>query len=245
MSPQKKWAAGYLAAFIVMIVMNYFVGTNVGNVADSNQPIIQPAGFAFSIWGLIYILVFIWIIKQFFQKTWEDSPAYKLKYWPIINFLLNSAWILVFTQQMILASVIVIFALLITLIIMHILITNQNYSWFDRFPYSVYFAWVTVASIVNVFQLTNDNNIDSIVGLDELTWTIIMLSAAGVIGLITALYFKDWLYPLVIIWPLYAIYVENSSEYSSLDITLLVISVLLAACSVITLLFKNKNKKPV
>lgn len=245
MSTQRKWAAGYLAAFILMIVMNYVVGTNVGNVADNNQPIIQPAGFAFSIWGLIYALVFIWIIKQFFQKTWKDSPAYKLKYWPIINFLLNSAWILVFTQQMILASVIVIFALLITLIIMHILISSQHYNWFDRFPYSIYFAWVTVASIVNVFQLTNDNNIDSIVGLDELTWTIIMLSAAGVIGLITALYFKDWLYPLVIIWPLYAIYVENNSEYASLDMTLLIISILLAVSSVITAIIKNKNKKTV
>lgn len=245
MNVQRKWAAGYLAAFIIMIIMNYLVGTNVGNVADSNQPIIQPAGFAFSIWGLIYILVFIWIIKQFFQKTWKDSPAYKLKYWPIINFLLNSAWILVFTQQMILASVIVIFALLITLIIMHILISSQHYNWFDRFPYSIYFAWVTVASIVNVFQLTNDNNIDSIVGLDELTWTIIMLSAAGVIGLITSLYFKDWLYPLVIIWPLYAIYVENNSEYASLDMTLLIISILLAVSSVITAIIKNKNKKTV
>lgn len=241
MSTQRKWAAGYLAAFILMIVMNYVVGTNVGNVADNNQPIIQPAGFAFSIWGLIYALVFIWIIKQFFQKTWEGSPAYKLKFWPIINFLLNSAWIFVFTQQMILGSVIVIFALLITLIIMHILITGRNYNWFDRFPYSVYFAWVTVASIVNVFQLTNDNNIDSIIGLDELTWTIIMLAAAGVIGVLTALYFKDWLYPLVIIWPLYAIYAENGSDYMNLNITLLIISIILAITSVAVIIIKNKK----
>src|SRR5699024_8110227 len=92
---------------------------------------------------------FIWIIKQFFQKTWEDSPAYKLKYWPIINFLLNSAWILVFTQQMILASVIVIFALLITLIIMHILITNQNINWFDRFSfYLLFFLFYLRLSII-------------------------------------------------------------------------------------------------
>lgn len=241
MSVQKKWATGYLAAFIVMIVMNYFVGTNVDSVANNNQPIIQPAGFAFSIWGLIYTLVFIWIIKQFFQKTWEDSMAYKLKYWPIINFLLNSAWIFVFTQQMILGSVIAIFALLITLIIMHILITKQNYTWFDRFPYSIYFAWVTVASIVNVFQLTNDNNISSVLGMDELTWTIIMLSAAAVIAVITALYFKDWLYPLVIIWPLYGIFTENNSEYASLDMTLLIISIILVVCSVGTIILKNKK----
>lgn len=245
MKTHKKWAAGYLAAFLVMIVMNYFIGSNVGSVADNNQPIIQPAGFAFSIWGLIYALVFIWIIKQFFQKTWEDSPAYKLKYWPIVNFLLNSAWILVFTQQMILASVIVIFSLLITLFIMHILITGRHYHWFNRLPFSIYFAWVTVASIVNVFQLTNDNNIDTLIGSNELTWTIIMLAATGAIGVIIALYFKDWLYPLVIIWPLFAIYTENESEYTSLNITLLIISIVLAVSSLVVIVIKNTNKKRV
>lgn len=245
MSLQKKWATGYLAVFIVMMVMNYFAGTTIGNVANNNQSIIQPAGFAFSIWGLIYLLIFIWIIKQFFQKNWENSIAYRLKYWPIINFLLNSAWILVFTQQMVLASVIVIFALLITLIIMHILITNHQYDWYDRFPYSIYFAWVTVASIVNVFQLTNDNNIDAVLGMDELTWTIIMLVAAALIGVITALYFKDWLYPLIIIWPLYGIYIENSNVYQSLNITLLIISGVLVVCSIVTIIIKNKNIKTV
>lgn len=243
MNVQKKWAAGYLVVFVIMIAVNYLVGTNVGNVANNNQPIIQPAGFAFSIWGLIYLLIFIWIIKQFFQKTWENSMARRLKYWPMINFLLNSAWIFVFTQQMILASVIVIFALLITLIIMHILITKTQYTWFDRFPYSIYFAWVTVASIVNIFQLTNDNNIDSIFGLNELTWTVIMLSAAALIAVATALYFKDWLYPLVILWPFFGIYVENSSNYMSLDVTLLITGVVLLMVSATVLI--NRQKKSV
>ena len=72
MSSQKRWATGYLIAFIVMIFLNYWSGTNVGSVADANQAIIQPAGFTFSIWGLIYVLLFAWIIKLFFSG---DGPS--------------------------------------------------------------------------------------------------------------------------------------------------------------------------
>lgn len=241
MTVQRKWAIGYLAAFIVMLILNYSSGSNIGNVADDNQSIIQPAGFAFSIWGLIYILLLIWIIRLFFQKDWENTAVYHLKYWPIINFLLNGIWIIVFTQQLMLLSVIVIFALLITLIIMHMLISKADYHWFDRLPLSIYFSWVTVASIVNAFAFTNSNNVEGLLGMTELTWTIIMLAAAALIGVITALYFKDWLYPLVLIWPFFGIYTENNSDYMSLDITLLAASIALITVSLTVLINKKKN----
>ncbi|TVT28079.1 tryptophan-rich sensory protein [Salinicoccus cyprini] len=238
MAEQKKWAIGYLVAFAIMIFLNYWSATNVGFVANNNQSIIQPAGFAFSIWGVIYVLLFIWIIKIFFSRTWEDSMAYRLKFWPIINFLLNGAWILVFTQQWLIASTIVIAALLYTLAEMYSTMTETGYHWFDRLPFSIYFAWVTVATIVNIFTVTVSNNVETILGLDELAWTVIILIVATLIGLAIAFFFKDWLYPLVIIWPYYGIYAESGSEYTSVSITLLIgsIALLLAA---IVVGFKN------
>ena len=69
-----------------------------------------------------------------------------------------------------------------------------------------------------------------------------MLAAAGAISVIIALYFKDWLYPLVIIWRLFAIYTEHDSEYTSLNITLLFISIVLAVSSLVVIVMKNTNK---
>ena len=69
-----------------------------------------------------------------------------------------------------------------------------------------------------------------------------MLAAAGAISVIIALYFKDWLYPLVIIWRLFAIYTEHDSVYRSLDITLLFISIVLAVSSLVVIVMKNTNK---
>lgn len=65
MNQSKKLGIVYLITFAIMIFLNYWSATNVGNVADANQPLLQPAGFAFSIWGFIYFLLFIWIIRAF------------------------------------------------------------------------------------------------------------------------------------------------------------------------------------
>lgn len=244
MTVHRKWVTGYFIAFIVMIAMNYIVGmsgSDVGDVANNNDAIIQPAGYAFSIWGLIYLLLLIWIINLFFSKKDKSSITARLTFWPILNFLLNGAWIIAFTQEWVLTSVIIIVALLYTLAEMFTSISETNYHWFDRLPFSIYFAWVTVATIVNIFTLAIANNLDTLLGMSELTWTIIILIVATLIGFAISLLFKDWLYPLVLIWPFVGIYVKSGGSYTSLDVTLALISVALVAVAVIVIVNQKRS----
>ncbi|CDQ41270.1 MULTISPECIES: hypothetical protein [Virgibacillus] len=44
-----------LIFLILTLSINYSVGSNVGRIADQQDTLIQPAGYAFSIWGIIYI----------------------------------------------------------------------------------------------------------------------------------------------------------------------------------------------
>lgn len=246
MTAHRKWVIGYFIAFIAMITMNYTVGmsgVDVRDAANNNETIIQPAGFAFSIWGLIYILLLIWIIYLFFSKKDKSSITARLKFWPILNFLLNGAWIIVFTQEWVFASVIIIAALLYTLAVIFTSINGTNDHWFDRLPFSIYFAWVTIATIVNIFTLGAANNIDTILGLSELTWTIIVLIAASLIGFAIGLLFKDWLYPLVLIWPFIGIYAKNGGVSTSLDITLAAISTALVVVAVVVIVNKAKSSR--
>lgn len=238
MLKQRQWALAYLIIFGLMIFLNYWSTTNVGIVADNNEAIIQPAGFAFSIWGLIYALLFAWVVKQFFVSTWEGSLAARLTFWPILNFLLNGLWIVVFTQQWLIASGFVIVALLYTIAVMYAKTTKAGYNWFDRFPLSIYLAWVTLATIVNVFTVMVNSNVETFLGLNELAWTLIMLVAATAIGIAIAWQFSDWLYPLVLLWPYYGIYVVNDRTYNSLDITLLAASITLVVAAIIVIIQK-------
>lgn len=240
MTRQRKWIIGYFTAFIIMIIMNYAAGSDVGNVADDNPTIIQPAGFAFAIWGLIYVLIFIWIIKLFFSKNDQSAITERLKYWPIINFLLNGIWIIVFTQQWVIISTVVILALLFTLVKMHTIISVELYHWYDRLPFSIYFGWVTIASLVNIFTAFSNYSIDSFLGMSELLWTIIAIMAASFIGIFTAWFFNDWLYPLVLIWPFFGIYMENGDVFTGLNVSLAAASLILVITAIMIISKKVK-----
>lgn len=244
MTTHKKWVIGYFIAFIIMIGMNYIIGMSgldVRDVANNNEAIVQPAGYAFSIWGLIYLLVLVWIINLFFSKKDKSTITARLTFWPIANFLLNGAWIFAFTQEWVFVSVLIIVALLYTLIEIYTSLNAVSTQWFDRAPFSIYFGWVTVATIVNIFTLAIANHVDTIFGLDELPWTIIILIVATLIGVAITLSFKDWLYPLVLVWPFVGIYVKSVGTYTSLDVTLVVISLVLvgAAVSIIVKRWKS------
>mgnify|MGYP001015748914 CR=1 FL=1 len=243
MTRQRKWVIGYFIAFVIMIIMNYSVGSSVGNVADDNPTIIQPAGFAFAIWGLIYILIFIWMIKLFFSKNDKTSVVERLTYWPIINFILNGVWIVTFTQQWMIISTIVILALLFTLFRMHAIISAELYHWYDRLPLSIYFGWVTIASIVNVFTVFSSYNMESFLGMSELAWTIIAIVAAALIGVFIAWFFNDWLYPLVLIWPFFGIFMESGDISAGLNISLAATSLILVIVAVIIIFRKTKAMK--
>ncbi|PTH98956.1 tryptophan-rich sensory protein, partial [Staphylococcus shinii] len=89
MNNQRKWVILYFIAFLIMIAVNYLSGSNIGSIAKNKQAIIQPAGFAFAIWGLIYVLILIWLIKLWLMRSRDKEVVSRLKYLPIINFILN------------------------------------------------------------------------------------------------------------------------------------------------------------
>ncbi|PRY82828.1 DUF4149 domain-containing protein [Alkalibacterium olivapovliticus] len=221
MSIKKRFGLLYSIAFIFMIGMNYLVGaigTDVGTVADENQAIIQPAGYVFSIWGLIYVLLAIWIIRLFLLNNNRSQVYEELHYWPVANFILNALWIVVFTQRWILASVIVIIGLLITLVVIYKKLTKMSTGRFDRVPFSVYFGWGTVATIVNIVDWVKDQGIEELIGLDEYQWTLILLVIATIIAVFVALAHMDWIYPLVFVWAFSGIIVENENQLFLLTI---------------------------
>lgn len=218
MSTKQRFGIIYSITFVIMIAINYLIGTDVGTVANQNQAIIQPAGYAFSIWGLIYALLAIWIIRLFLLNHDRDHVYEQLHYWPVANFILNAMWIIAFTQEWILASVIIIAALLITLIVIYKKITKISTDWFDRIPFSVYFGWGTVATIVNIVDWVKNQGIEEVAGQNEYRWTLILLVVATVIAVFVSLAHSDWIYPLVFVWSFAGIIVENENQLFLLTI---------------------------
>lgn len=212
MTAKKRLGIIYSITFILMLVVNYFTATDVGMVADDNPAIIQPAGYVFSIWGVIYLLLAIWIVRIFLKNNTSDRVYESVHYWVVANFILNGLWIIAFTQLWYLASVIIIIGLLITLVVIYKKISHVSTSWFDRLPFSIYFGWVTVATIVNINTWVKQMGVEEVLGFDEYQWTLALLVIATGIAVFVSLVHLDWLYPLVFAWAYVGIILRNDYE---------------------------------
>ncbi|WP_331458307.1 hypothetical protein [Rossellomorea marisflavi] len=88
-----------ILAFALVIVMNTLAVTlplnnqSTGEISDRLDIMLTPAGYVFSIWSLIYLLLGIWVLRQI-PKARRDLPLYtRTSGWFILNCLFNSLWI--------------------------------------------------------------------------------------------------------------------------------------------------------
>ncbi|MFS0784620.1 tryptophan-rich sensory protein [Bacillus sp. 1P06AnD] len=211
-----------IITYILDIIVNTFSetlplnGKTMGEISDQQDVLITPAGYAFSIWSLIYILLAIWVIRQFFRK-YRESEAYRVASpWFILANLLNMAWVFVWHYEQFLASVIIMILLLITLIILYIRIKSVSHTLLDYMPFSFYLGWITVATIVNIAYYLTYIGWGGF-GISAVIWTYILLIIAAAIALAFRYTQRDWFYPLVTIWSFIGIGIKNWQDHSTVS----------------------------
>jgi len=221
-----------LVAYIVMIVTNALAillplgGRSTGQISENYANLFAPAGYAFSIWGLIYALLGIYAIYQSQKK--ENNLTEKINKVFIMNALLNALWIFAWHYDVIWLSVIIMLGLLLTLIkIADILRSNQltkKEKWLVKLPFSVYFGWITVATIANITVFLVYLGWDRF-GIPESFWTVIVLLVGMIIGSWRTLKDRAIPYGLVLIWAYGAILYKHlsvsgfNSQYPSIILT--------------------------
>lgn len=233
-NPYKWWN---LIAFLAMIVINALANTTLlggkttGEISDMYPTYITPAGYAFSIWSVIYILLAGFIYYQFRKNNESRDSVRTVGIWFIISCILNIVWILLWQYLYIELSVIVMILLLMTLGIIYqrtrgIVHPTKGEFWFIKLPFSLYLGWISVATILNIAISLTKNNWGGF-GLDDLTWAIIMLCVGGIIAILVSYPYRDSAVPLVFVWAYIAIAVKQQD----------VESVFLAACILAGILF--------
>ena len=208
-----------LAAYIVMVAVNYLAvalplaDRDTGAISDNYPNLFAPAGYTFSIWGLIYTLLAIYTIYQFFYKN--DALTAKINKIFIINALFNAAWLFAWHYDVIWLSVIIMMGLLLTLIkiadILRQEIKTAKEIWLIRLPFSVYFGWITVATIANFTVLFVNIGWKGF-GLPEVFWTVAILFVGAAIGSWRALLDRNIPYTLVLVWAYGGILFKHISE---------------------------------
>ena len=233
--------------YVIMVAMNALAnilpinGVNTGQVSDFYENLFAPAGLTFAIWGVIYLLLLFYVVYQFglFQNGSDPYREQMLRTIGIyfsISSILNSIWILAWHYDYIGISLILIVGVLLSLIFINQHTKRSDLSFKDKFfvrlPFSIYFGWITVATIANVTTFLVKIGWNGF-GISDEVWTIAVLIVGLIISLVTIIKNRDFFYGLVIIWAYAGIYIKHISFFNS-DYTL-VIYTLMASVGILAL----------
>ncbi len=214
---------GLVIMLLVNFLANWLPINNVttAEVSDRYVNIFTPAGFTFSIWGLIYLALTVLVIYLFRGLISSDSKARnfieRIGLLFFISSLFNAAWIFAWHYFLIELSVVFMLALLISLIIIYRRIrTAFNFGWL-AVPFSIYLGWISVATIANIvaWQTTIDWDM---LGLSEEIWLVILLAAIIFLTAGFIRQFKDLAFTLVILWSLTGILIERASQQNVISL---------------------------
>lgn len=201
-------------------------GQTTGEISNRLNVLFTPAGYVFSIWGLIYILLGLWVLKGAFKSQRKREVYKSTSFMFLISCLLNITWILLWHYEFFPVSVAVIVGLLISIIIIYAKIKQTTHSFFDILPFSVYMGWVSVATVANTAYTVNEAGWDGL-GISSPVWTIALLLIAAALALGIRYKERDWIYPLVFIWAFIGIGVQNEGQESAVVFTAYVLSVVI------------------
>ncbi len=235
-----------LITFITMIVINTLAttlpinGVDPGQISDSYPNLFAPAGITFSIWGIIYLLLGLFTFYQLGIINKKDEVSNELLNRVgnlfTISSIINVAWIFSWHYRIIWLSLILMILLLLCLIKINLSIKEEKLStkekFFIKLPFSIYFGWITVATVANATTLIVSFNLKSF-GLAEPIWAIIVIIVGAIIGCITLLRNKDYFYGLVIIWAYIGIVIKHLTVFNSMYTAVIVTTVI---CIIITIL---------
>jgi hypothetical protein len=186
-------------------------GLETGEISDRFEIFFVPAGYVFSVWGLIYLGLIIYTVYQALPSQRENDilAAIAPVYW--VSSLANTIWIFLWHYEVFSLTLVAMLALLVSLIVIYLKLRNLSgqEKWLVRLPFSIYLGWISVATVANFSQFLYFFNWNGF-GIEGAFWAVIMLGVATVLGLLMAFRENDPFYVLVLIWAFAGIAVSQA-----------------------------------
>lgn len=219
-----------VVVFVVTIVVNGLAtglplnGMDTGQISDMFEVYFVPAGYVFSIWGLIYLLLLGFTVYQALPSQRENPALRKIGYLFALNGIANSVWIFLWHYLQFPATLLAMFTVLGTLILIYLRLdigrrqVSPRENWLVHMPFRVYLGWITVATIANIADVLYYVGWSGW-GLSDETWMALILAAVVIIAGLMTWFRRDVAYLLVLIWALIGITVKQAGADFVVNVT--------------------------
>lgn len=188
-------------------------GVTTGQVSDRLGNLFTPSGWTFSIWGLIYLWLLLFVIEGLrgaFRPLNEGDGNVLLRIgpWFLWTSAGNMAWIVAWHNGRIGLSLVCILVMLSGLIMSHLRIpihydpkgTVRRLRLMVYAPISIYLGWVTVATVANVTAWLVSLGVT--LPLPDTFWLVVAVTLALGINLLAVQRSQDVFFASVGVWAL-------------------------------------------
>ena len=223
---KKKLSILNLVSVVLVIAVNYISqafslnDTTIGEMSRRYNNLFTPAGYAFAIWGIIFLGLLgygIFQVKRAFYSNKKSNFIEQTGYWFFLANILNCCWVFAFMYNYTGFSVIIMLGILLSLIK---IILNTNMERWDApistiafvwWPVCFYSGWISVATIANIAAYLSKLDWNGGI-LSEQAWTINMIVAATIINLLMIWKRNMREFALVGVWALFAIFIRHNGS---------------------------------
>ncbi|MCB2210238.1 tryptophan-rich sensory protein [bacterium] len=190
-------------------------GLNTGEISDQFPILFVPAGYVFSIWGLIYLALVGFAIYTVTPKGLADERVDAAAWWIVAANLFNAVWIFLWHYEQFPLTLVAMLGLLTCLIVIYLRLRegDEEKGLAKRLlvdaPFSIYLGWVTVATVANISQVLYT------LGwrggpLSQAYWAVTMIVVASLLGLVMIFTQREVAYPAVLVWAFVGIWVKQA-----------------------------------
>jgi hypothetical protein len=217
----KRWLI--IISLLLTLAVNFMAnalplnGITTAEISDRYPVLFVPAGYVFSIWGLIYLALFAFTIYSVTPKGRADTRIDQVAWLVIASNLFNAVWIFLWHYQQFPLTLIAMAGLLITLLAIYLKLRigleKRNIA--DRLlvelPFSLYLGWITVATVANVSQVLYASMGWRGSPFSEPIWAVVMLVVAALLGVLMIFLRREVVYPLVLVWAFIGIWGKQAA----------------------------------
>jgi hypothetical protein len=199
-------------------------GYNTGQISAFYPNAFVPAGFTFSIWGVIYLLLLFYTIGfTYYTLKQEQHPKAfifieRINTYFLLTCIFNMSWIIAWHYLQIELSLVIMLLFLITLIQLFLKSNTiaRDLTLSQRFilqtPFIVYLGWISVATIANTTALLVAYKWTAL-SIAPVYWSASMILIALLLAVLMLKKFKAVPFALVVTWALWGIKASQGSVY--------------------------------
>jgi translocator protein len=195
-------------------------GRTTGEVSALYPTLFTPAGFTFSIWGVIYLLLVAWTLAQFLPSyaatARRIAPAFAL------SCALNGAWLLAWHHLRIGLSMAVMVALLAVVLRINLHLEEEG-RLLPRSAFGLYLGWLCVAAVANAAVLLVAVGWEG-GGIPPAVWAGLLVLAGGGVGAFVALRLRNPLVGAAVVWGLVGIAAARWTDHPGVAVTALLVA---------------------